>query len=126
MTASAPSCPSQPSQDRTGVARGGETLRLLRLIRAWRWISGAPAPPINRGAWIHHENVAKAADVAVAAPSLGLVARRPCNRARGHAPRPRQAPNQFGVNDVVATTTRTRRRGCHNDAVGRTGSWALR
>ena len=62
---------------------------------------------IHHAARIHHGNVAEAADVPVAAPSPRLVARRPFKRGpEGHALRPRQAPNQFGVNDVVDTTTR--------------------
>jgi hypothetical protein len=62
---------------------------------------------IHHVARIHHGNVAEAADVPVAAPSPRLVARRPFKRGpEGHALRPRQAPNQFGVNDVVDTTTR--------------------
>ena len=62
---------------------------------------------IHHVARIHHGNVAEAADVPVAAPSPRLVARRPFKRGpEGHALRPRQAPNQFGV-----TTSLTQRRG---------------
>ncbi len=76
---------SQSSQHIAGVTPGGGALWLLWLIRAWRWFSGTPAP-INRGASIHHGNVAEAADVRVAAPSARLMARRPGRGGRGYTP----------------------------------------
>ena len=46
----------------------------MRLIRVLRLIRGTGMHRIRHEAWIHHENVAKEADVRVATPRLGLVA----------------------------------------------------
>jgi hypothetical protein len=52
------------------------TLRLLRLIRVLRLIRGTGMHRIRHEARIHHQNVAKEADVHGGAPGLRLVARR--------------------------------------------------
>jgi hypothetical protein len=88
VTASVCPCSSRPSQDITGVTPGGGALQLLRLIRVLRLIRGTGMHRINHEARIHHANVAKAADVRVAAPRLGVVA--PWPREQGpvaHTPR---------------------------------------
>jgi hypothetical protein len=74
VTASACPCPSQPSQNITGVTARGETLRLSRLIRVLWLIRGTGTHRIHHEARIHRENVAKAADVRVAVPRLERVA----------------------------------------------------
>src|SRR5580658_154219 len=96
----APACPrsSQPSHGITGVTAGGETLRLPWLIRVLRLIEGTGTQARSRDCrnaltctggccgWT------EAADVAVAAPSPRLVARRPRKQGPGaHAPRRRPA-----------------------------------
>lgn len=83
VTASACPCPSQSSQNITGVTARGGTLRLSRLIRVLWLIRGTGMHRINHEARIHRGNVAKAADVRVAVPRLERVA--PWRRERGHA-----------------------------------------
>jgi hypothetical protein len=70
--------------DITGVTPGGGALQLLRLIRVLRLIRGTGMHRIRHEARIHHANVAKAADVRVAAPRLGVVAPWPRETGAGH------------------------------------------
>jgi hypothetical protein len=80
VTTSVCPCSSRSSQDIAGVTPGGGTLRLLRLIRVLRLIRGTGMHRIGHEAWIRHETAAKAADVRVATPRLGVVAPWPRER----------------------------------------------